>query len=159
MRFGMHVAHVHTGIFNLLGINRLSRVFGIQILETALLFKMLNVLCGQQNVGSANPPGRKHCSRFRQARTTGDILVAPCLPSQPDVESLAEFDELVGEAAAPTPKAQPSNAPRQAAPKEQLTERIKFKLTPAELKKLQDTIGLVPVSKWMRHYLKEQGVI
>ena len=26
-----------------------------------------------------------------------DLVVAPCLPSQPDVESLGEFDDLLGE--------------------------------------------------------------
>jgi len=33
-----------------------------------------------------------------------DVLIAPCLPSQPDVESLEEFDEVVGEVLAGNPK-------------------------------------------------------
>lgn len=43
--------------------------------------------------------------------------------------------------------------------KEQLTERVQMKITKSEMAKLEKEIGLVPVSKWLRHHLKEQGVI
>ena len=48
--------------------------------------------------------GGRDNKELRLALVAADILVAPCLPSQPDVESLAEFDELVGEVMAGNPK-------------------------------------------------------
>ncbi len=78
-----------------------------------------------------------------------------------------DLDAFVGEAEgkageAPHPKPLKPQAKRQTPTKpvkEQLTERIQFKITKSELSKLQKEIGLVPVSKWLRHHLKGQGVI
>ena len=73
---------------------------------------------------------------------------------------MGEAEWEIGEASHPKP--QPRPAKRQVAtkpPNEQLTERIQFKVTKNEMMKLQKEIGLVPVPKWLRHYLKGQGVI
>ena len=48
--------------------------------------------------------GGRDNRELRLALFVADILIAPSLPSQPDVESLAEFDELVGEVTAGNPK-------------------------------------------------------
>ena len=78
-----------------------------------------------------------------------------------------DLDAFVGEAEgkvgeAPHPKPPKPQAKRHVPTKpikEQLTERIQFKITKSEYVKLQKEIGLVPVSKWLRHSLKEQGII
>ncbi len=61
----------------------------------------------------------------------------------------------------PKPKVQSEpRKPKKAAPvQEQLTERIQIKVTKAEMAKLKEKIGLVPVSKWLRHELKERGIL
>ena len=41
--------------------------------------------------------GGRDNRELRLSLVLADILIAPCLPSQPDVESLEEFDALVGE--------------------------------------------------------------
>lgn len=42
--------------------------------------------------------GGRDNPELRLSLLSADFLVAPCLPAQADVESLAEFDEVVGEA-------------------------------------------------------------
>lgn len=48
--------------------------------------------------------GGRDNRELRLSLYVADVLIAPCLPSQPDVESLAEFDELIGEVMAGNPK-------------------------------------------------------
>lgn len=51
--------------------------------------------------------GGRDNRELRLSLFVADVLIAPCLPSQPDVESLQEFDELVGEVMAGNPKLKP----------------------------------------------------
>ncbi len=48
--------------------------------------------------------GGRDNRELRLALFVADVLLAPCLPSQADVESLEEFDALVGEVMAGNPK-------------------------------------------------------
>ena len=48
--------------------------------------------------------GGRDNRELRLSMFVADVLIAPCLPSQPDVESLEEFDEMVGEVKAGNPK-------------------------------------------------------
>lgn len=70
-----------------------------------------------------------------------------------------DLNSFVGEAdnetVAPNPMKEKVTKPD----KEQLTERVQMKITKSEMAKLEKKIGLVPVSKWLRHHLKEQGII
>lgn len=43
--------------------------------------------------------------------------------------------------------------------KEALTERVQIKVTKEEMETLRQKIGLVPVSKWLRHELKLRKII
>ncbi len=65
--------------------------------------------------------------------------------------------------AVPKPKAKAKTQapkPKKAEPvQEQLTERIQVKITKTEMAKLKEKTGLVPVSKWLRHELKERGIL
>lgn len=47
--------------------------------------------------------GGRDNRELRAALALADVLVAPCLPSQTDIEALSEFDELVGEVLAFNP--------------------------------------------------------
>lgn len=47
--------------------------------------------------------GGRDNPELRLSMFTADVLIAPCLPSQADVESLQEFDEMVGEVLAGNP--------------------------------------------------------
>ncbi len=67
--------------------------------------------------------------------------------------------EAPGDKEASHPKSQTRPAPRQARKGEALTERVQIKITKAEMATLQEKTGLVPVSKWLRHELKERGII
>ena len=44
-------------------------------------------------------------------------------------------------------------------PKETLTERVQIRLTSFEMKKLDEHCGLVPVSTFLRNFMKENGLI
>ena len=44
-------------------------------------------------------------------------------------------------------------------PKELLTERVQIKLTKAEMDALQERIGLIPMSAYLRKVLKDGGLI
>ena len=48
--------------------------------------------------------GGRDNPELRLSMFVADVLIAPCLPSQPDVESLKEFDEVVGEVKAGNPR-------------------------------------------------------
>ena len=41
--------------------------------------------------------GGRDNPELRTSLGVADLVIAPCLPSQPDVESLGEFDDLLGE--------------------------------------------------------------
>ena len=47
--------------------------------------------------------GGRDNPELRLSMFVSDVLVAPCLPSQADIESLEEFDEMVGEVLAGNP--------------------------------------------------------
>lgn len=48
--------------------------------------------------------GGRDNPELRLSMFVADILLAPCLPSQADIESLEEFDEMIGEVLAGNPK-------------------------------------------------------
>lgn len=90
-----------------------------------------------------------------------------------------DLDAFVGKAdgageAAPKPVAQPvpaapkpvtASVPAVAKPRVKerkrdfRTEQVQFRLTPAELTKLKNQAGLIPVSTFLRKLLEDQGLI
>ncbi len=60
------------------------------------------------------------------------------------------------------PQARPAPRPvpqRQAPKEEPRQERVQVMITKAEMATLQKKAGLVPVSKWLHHELKERRII
>ena len=43
--------------------------------------------------------------------------------------------------------------------KEMLSERVQFKITPSEMRALQEKTGMIPVSAYLRKLLQDSGVI
>lgn len=57
----------------------------------------------------------------------------------------------------PSPKTKPKQTKRSKS--EQVTETVQMKITKSELASLKARVGMVPLSKWLRHHLKSGGII
>lgn len=64
----------------------------------------------------------------------------------------------------PAPKSKASRGGRRkpaataSPPTDKVTERVQVMLTKSEITAIQKKAGLAPISKWLRHELKEKGI-